>query len=197
MVLPALPQGYLLRPATAADRGQIHRLLKNFERETQNSLSHWQTLIGMIAAVLLATLISWEMVVLTIVAFGSSFLWMQVSPWFSSDWKQYWVIVDRHQGRLIACAKLCRYRHYSLLFNLLVAPAYRCRGFGSVLVRGLSQKAAKPLYLACYADRVSFYTRLGFEPVAPRKLSAIVRHDLGLTPHSKLLALKLGPSNGK
>ncbi|WP_088893238.1 GNAT family N-acetyltransferase [Leptolyngbya ohadii] len=136
---------------------------------------------------------------LAIVALVTAFLWLRLSPLLSDDWKYYWVIVDcfsaaprrKGQTQLIACAKLCRYRHYSLLFNLLVAPAYRQQGLGSMLVKSIGEKAVKPLYLACSTDRVSFYTRLGFEPVAAKELTAIVRNELGIMPQSRLLVLKL------
>lgn len=206
MPLPALPEGYLLRPAVAADRRQIHRLLQNFERETDRPMRRWQFLgWSVVAAVLLWMMVTVgvAVVLLAIVALSSSLFWIQISPLISNDWKQYWVIVDcfavprssrsveKPSGKLIACGKLCRYRHYSLLFNLLVAPAYRHRGFGSILVDALSQKAVKPLYLACHTNRVSFYTRLRFEPIAVKELPASVRNALGITPRSKLLALKL------
>lgn len=194
MVVPALPQGFILRPATVADRRSIARLLQNFERETDRSRRYWPGW-GAIAIVLWSLFsVSTAILLLAIVALVSAVLWIQISSLIETDWKQYWVIADRAgqpSGKLVACAKLCRYRHYSLLFNLLIAPAYRDRGLGSILVMTLSQRAVKPLYLACAADRVSFYTRLGFQHVAAKELSAILRNDLGITPHSKLLVLKL------
>ncbi|HEY9697144.1 MAG TPA: GNAT family N-acetyltransferase [Trichocoleus sp.] len=190
-----LPNGSLLRPATHQDKWQIRRLLRNFDQETTrpSQRSPFRKYLGYGILGTLAFYIvmqqGWETLFYPLAIIAVSFLGGWISTALSQDWRKYWVIEQK--GQLIACAKLCNYDRYSILYNLLVTPQQRGQGLGTALVMHLSGKAVKPLYLACYPHRTSFYTRLGFEPVLARTLSHLIRHDLGLTTRSELLPMKL------
>ena len=192
---PILPNGFLLRSATQLDKWQIRRLLRNFDREmsrpAQRSPLKKYLGYGILAAVAVCFVMQqgWKVLLYPLIIIAISFLGDWLSTVVSQDWRKYWVI-EQH-GQIVACAKLCRYERYSILYNLLVAPQQRRQGLGTALVIHLSDKAVRPLYLACYPHRMSFYTRLGFEPVPARTLSHLIRHDLGLTTRSELLSLKL------
>jgi N-acetylglutamate synthase-like GNAT family acetyltransferase len=115
-----------------------------------------------------------------LVVLGLSLLVYWINFVLSEDWNKFWVI--EVEGSVVACAKLCRYNTYSVLYNVMVAPEWRRYGLGSALVYHLSQVATKPLYLACYPKRITFYTKLGFVQIRPQDLSPLLRYDLGLTP---------------
>lgn len=192
---PILPNDFLLRPATQLDKWQIRRLLRNFDRETSRSTqrSPLKKYLGysILAAIGFYFVMQqgWTALLYPLMLVAISFLSGWISTAISQDWRKYWVI--EQQGQLVACAKLCCYDRYSILYNLLVTPQHRGQGLGTALVVHLGHKAVKPLYLACYPHRMSFYTGLGFEPVPARTLSHLIRHDLGLTTRSELLPLKL------
>lgn len=199
-----LSDGYLLRPALASDRWRIRQLLRTFHRETAPRPSrsvlalrysllgglialcvHWLFVLGLplfmaIGSQLLASLA---------VTIGISLLMAVLGFAISTEWTKFWVI--EHEGRLVACAKLCQYTQYSVLYDVLVVAQWRGRGLGSALVYHLSQKALKPLYLAAYPDKIGFYARFGFVRADSSELTPIIRHDLGLRSQPATVALVL------
>jgi N-acetylglutamate synthase-like GNAT family acetyltransferase len=197
-----LPPGYVIRPARAGDRWQLHRLLRNFGREASASglaPSSAQRVTLYLLSGLLLTLIIHTIVLIgpkLLLYFGAiaslvlAMLWLSLH--LSKDWQRFWVVEGN--GQLVACAKLCRYGHYSLLFNVLVAPEHRQRGLGSALVQHMIQHAVKPLYLACLPDKIEFYKRFGFVSIPSRELSPSLRYDLGLSIRLDIVPLVLQPT---
>ncbi|BAY11317.1 GNAT family N-acetyltransferase [Calothrix sp. NIES-2098] len=88
-------------------------------------------------------------------------------------WQQFWVIECDRQ--LAACGQLRSFSNIQELGSLVVAPAWRGRGLGSLLTQHLIATATQPLYLECLGQRLAqFYSRFGFVTVAfedlPRSL---------------------------
>jgi N-acetylglutamate synthase-like GNAT family acetyltransferase len=191
----SLPPGFLLRPAKAIDQPLIGRLLRRLQREImpidfQIQLIAIATALGFLALGLFWAGPQW------LFHWLLGFLLMLVILWLlllvlnlKNSWANFWVI--EHRGSLVACAKLCQYETYSILYDLFVVPELRQRGLGSHLIRYLGQRATKPLYLGCLPSTVLFYTRLGFTPVPPKKLPPIVRHDLGIPSRFGIVPLVL------
>lgn len=94
-------------------------------------------------------------------------------------WEQFWVIACG--GRVVACGQLRRFPSVQELGSLVVAPTWRGRGFGSVLVERLVQEATEPLYLECPAERESFYAGFGFVRAAWRHLPWPLKVKFGLS----------------
>jgi N-acetylglutamate synthase-like GNAT family acetyltransferase len=196
---PSLPAECVLRPASPADKPLIQRLLTNLEQETRsdNPLSPWLSnslglgLLGMVGvlAVVSAGGVRSLLRFLTLPLFLVSVGFLLVNLALQREWNQYWVIETK--GYLVACAKLQRYGKYSVLYDLYVVPDWRKKGVGSHLVNFLGQQANKPLYLACLPSRLSFYQRLGFAPIAPKKLPTMLQYDLGLSLRPGIIPLVL------
>jgi N-acetylglutamate synthase-like GNAT family acetyltransferase len=182
----------MIRPAIASDKWQIQKLLSNFDREAprQSRRLHYLVLglltaLGINLVYLLGMKILWT--ILGLVGLGGGFSLLGII--FSQEWKKFWII--EQQGRVVACGKLCVYATYSVLYNVLVSPDYRGKGMGSALVRHLGQEATKPLYLACFPDRIGFYTRLGFAEMGSAELSPMLRHELGISTRPDIVPLVL------
>jgi N-acetylglutamate synthase-like GNAT family acetyltransferase len=181
-----------IRPAIAQDRWQIQTLLGNFDRESprRSRRLHYVVLALLTALAinlifLLGLRVLWAL--LSLVGLGGVFALLSII--FSQEWKKFWII--EHQGRVIACGKLCCYPTYSVLYNVLVSPEYRGKGIGSALVNQLGQTANKPLYLACYPDKIGFYTRLGFVEMRSHDLSPMLRQELGISTRADIVPLVL------
>lgn len=197
-----VPIHYTIRPANRSDQRQLRILLQTFIREQSIPIPPsvqvlgWAILGGVIALGLhiilfpaggLAANIRVLLGVGAIVGMGMMSLFFRFTV--SDDWPQFWVV--EHRGRLIGCAKLCRYKNYSTLYNVLIATPWRRQGIGTHLVRRVAQAALKPLYLACRPERIAFYKRLGFEQVSAHTLSAAIYRDLELTVRSDIVPLVL------
>ena len=195
----SLPAECVLRPASLPDKPLIKRLLANLEQETRsdNLLASWVSgsvglgllgAAGMYAAIApggFRTLLRFLTVPLLLMSVGLVLVSLSVQR----EWNQYWVIETK--GYLVACAKLQRHGKYSVLYDLYVVPDWRKQGIGSHLVSHLGQQANKPLYLACLPARLSFYRRLGFAPIAPKKLPTLLQYDLGLSLRPGIIPLVL------
>ncbi|MEH2068657.1 MAG: GNAT family N-acetyltransferase [Nostoc sp.] len=81
------------------------------------------------------------------------------------NWQQFSVIeCDRN---LVSCGQLRNFSGAQELGSLIVAPAWRGRGLGSLLTQHLINTATQPLYLECLGQRLSeFYSRFGFVPIS-------------------------------
>lgn len=211
---------YIVRPALASDRHQIHALLQTYHapspagpavhqtappklRRTSPWLwfgSGWLLVLGLSG---FGGTLAWSSLLpllgLLLLPIGLAALAIQLNHWFRIqliDWQHYWLIVD--QGEAIACGKLIPVIGNLILCNVVVAPHRRQQGIGSQLVRSIVQSATRspdiqlivPIYLACLPERLSFYQRLGFAVVEPRSLHADLRQELGISRHSRLLPLR-------
>jgi N-acetylglutamate synthase-like GNAT family acetyltransferase len=195
-----LPAGCTLRPAKITDKPKIQQMLKNLEREIAPESAAirqqvWGIAITLVIMTLSTSSLPWveirtlfQIVVASIVLAA---LLVCLATWVMQEreWTQYWVI--EFNGYLVACAKLQRHGHYSALFDLYVVPDWRRKGVGSCLVNAIGQKANKPLYLACLPARLPFYQRLGFSQVAPKRLSPLIRYDLGLPTRPNIIPMML------
>jgi N-acetylglutamate synthase-like GNAT family acetyltransferase len=182
----------IIRPAIASDRWQIQQLLRNFDREaTQRSRQLYYVILGLLTALglnlilLLGLKVLWT--ILGLVGLGGTFSLLGII--FSKEWKKFWII--EQQGRVVACGKLCTYATYSVLYNVLVSPEYRGKGMGSALINRVGREATRPLYLACFPDKVGFYTRLGFVEMRSSELSPMLRHELGISTRPDIVPLVL------
>ncbi len=191
---PSLPPGFRLRPAKAADKTLIRKLLLRLQQEIMPIDSRLQLVVvgivlGLVAIGILAStpwLFHWLLSLLFVVLL----IWLVIFlVLLKGTWVNFWVV--EQDGSLVACAKLCQYETYSILYDLFVVPEQRGRGLGSYLVNYLSQQATKPLYLGCLPSTIEFYTRLGFTPVSPKKLPSIIRHELGIPSRFGIVPLVL------
>jgi GNAT superfamily N-acetyltransferase len=180
-----------IRPAIAHDKWQIQQLLSNFERETPRSKKLDYFVMGLLLAlgINLTLLLGLNFLLGIMSLVGIAGLFFFLSIFYSQEWQKFWII--EQDGRIVACGKLCHYATYSVLYNVLVEPGYRRQGLGSALVQRLGQEATKPLYLACFPDKVGFYTRLGFVQLRSLDLSPMLRYELGLTSRPDSIPLVL------
>jgi hypothetical protein len=61
----------------------------------------------------------------------------------------------------------------------------------SALVKHWVQQTTKPLYLACFPDKIGFYTQLGFIQMRSSDLSPLLRHELGIFTRPDIVPLVL------
>ncbi len=101
-------------------------------------------------------------------------------------WQQFWVI--ECGGKVVACGQLRNFDDVQELGSLVVTPACRGRGLGSLLTQHLVKEATQPLYLECLGKKlVEFYTRLGFVPVAFEGLPPSIKGKFGVSNLGKRL----------
>ncbi len=195
-----LQQGIYLRKARETDARAIAALVKQLGQTLQGddrrsrwplvwvgvsfwgvlALYHWQTAMALLGAVFSA-----------IVPLGVFFGLLWTIAWLNPliTWSDYWVI--ENQGSVIACAKLYEGHSTCELYDVFVVPHWRGFGFGTALVKTLTQQARHSTYLACLPNAIGFYEGLGFtqttdslDPGLMRRLSLQnPRYQkLGLTP---------------
>jgi len=101
-------------------------------------------------------------------------------------WQQFWVIeCDR---KLAACGQLRNFSDTQELGSLVVAPAWRGRGLGSLLTQHLIATATQPLYLECLGQRLAeFYSKFGFVAIAFEELPRSLKSKFGLSELGKKL----------
>lgn len=195
----SLPTGCTLRSAKVTDKPSIQRMLTNLERELAPPDPRLQliwrtailTLMGLVLVYVLLVpgikdLLKWLLgptMLLGVVCVIALYM-----AW-EREWCHYWVL--EYHDQVIGCAKLQCQGAYSVLYDVYITPDWRGQGLGSYLVQFLGQQARRPLYLACLPARLAFYTRLGFSPVHPRKLSPLLQYDLGLLSRSGIIPLVL------
>ncbi len=194
-VSPNLPTGCTLRPAQPTDRVTLRQFVTQLQTELLPAASRFQfVIVSVILSLMVLALLFISPQLLLQVA--TSLIVLGLCSWLTtvfvqsqSGWKHFWVIESGDS--LIACAKLCQYHNYAILYDVYVVPTWRRQGLGSYLVQALSQQATKPLYLACFTKTVPFYARLGFISISPRKLPPIVQHDLGMLNQAGVVPLVL------
>ncbi len=101
-------------------------------------------------------------------------------------WSQFWIIECQQQ--LVACGQLRTFSEAQELGSLVVTPAWRGQGLGTLLTQHLIQQASKPLYLECMARLIPFYSRFGFQISAWQDLPRSLKLKFGI---SKLAATVL------
>ena len=101
-------------------------------------------------------------------------------------WQQFWVI--KSDGHLVAFGQLRNFHLAQELGSLFVAPAWRNRGLGTVLVQHLITQASQPLYLKCLKHQlVNFYIQRGFVSVNFQDLPPSLKSKFGLSQLRKRL----------
>ena len=183
---------YSARPAIASDKWQIQWLLRNFEQESPRRSRRLHYLVlGLLTAlgINLSFLLGLNFLlgIAGLASCKTAFSLLKIV--FSQEWKKFWII--EQEGRIVACGKICSYDTYSVPCDVLVLPKYRRQGIGSLLVRHLMQHAPKPLYLACFPDKIGFYTQLGFTPMRSADLSLMLRQELGISTRPDVVPLVL------
>jgi GNAT superfamily N-acetyltransferase len=194
------PPSFVIRPAIAQDKWRIQKLLGQFDREApwhalrgnrQRSRRLRYLVLGFMAAlgINLVFLLGLKFLLGILGVASCSFAISLLGLVFSQEWRKFWIIEQK--GRIVACGKLCNYATYSMLYNVLVAPECRLRGIGSALVKHLMEPATRPMYLACFPNKVGFYTRLGFVQMRSSDLSPMLRHELGISAQPEIVPLVL------
>ncbi|MBD2437439.1 GNAT family N-acetyltransferase [Nostoc sp. FACHB-110] len=101
-------------------------------------------------------------------------------------WQQFWIIES--DSKLIACGQLRSFFGVQELGSLVVAPAWRSRGLGSLLTQYLINQAKEPLYLECLGEKLAkFYSRFGFVPVAFEDLPQSLKQKFRVSHLAKRL----------
>ncbi|BAZ01037.1 GCN5-related N-acetyltransferase [Tolypothrix tenuis PCC 7101] len=101
-------------------------------------------------------------------------------------WQQFWVI--ECNGKLAACGQLRNFDDTQELGSLVITPAWRDRGLGSLLTQHLITTATQPLYLECLGQRLAeFYSRFGFVAIAFEELPRSLKSKFGLSQLGKKL----------
>ncbi|WP_414584349.1 GNAT family N-acetyltransferase [Scytonema sp. PCC 10023] len=101
-------------------------------------------------------------------------------------WQQFWVI--ECDGQLVACGQLRNFSAAQELGSLVVLPAWRGRGLGTVLTQHLIDQATQPLYLECLGQRLAqFYRRFGFVQISFEELPLSMKRKFGLSQLGKRL----------
>jgi N-acetylglutamate synthase-like GNAT family acetyltransferase len=191
---------YIIRPAIAQDKWQIQRLLGYFgaddvprplwylrssARRLRYLVLFFLTALGINLIFLFGVRVLGVMAGLAILVL----LFLLLNVVFSQEWKKFWIVEQK--GRVVGCGKLCEYVTYSMVYNVLVLPEYRHQGMGSALVKQLIAHATKPLYLACFPNKIGFYTRLGFVQMRSSDLSPMLRQELGISSRTEIVPLVL------
>ncbi|MGQ4645805.1 GNAT family N-acetyltransferase [Lyngbya aestuarii] len=100
--------------------------------------------------------------------------------------QQFWVV--KCDGVLVACGQLRNFSGAQELGSLVVVPAWRGRGLGTLVTKHLIEQATQPLYLECLGNKlVHFYSRLGFVPVSWQELPQSLKFKFGLSQLAKIL----------
>jgi amino-acid N-acetyltransferase len=99
---------------------------------------------------------------------------------------QFWVI--ECEAKIVACGQLRNFSQAEELGSLVVAPAWRNRGLGTLITRHLIQQATQPLYLECLGQRLAkFYTSFGFVAISFQDLPRSLKGKFGLSQLGKKL----------
>ncbi|MCC6616292.1 MAG: GNAT family N-acetyltransferase [Anaerolineae bacterium] len=100
-------------------------------------------------------------------------------------WQNFLIAEDEAERRIIGIGQIRLHGTLKELGSLVIAPEYRGLGLGAALIEALETRAGFPLYLMCAGDKVSYYRRFGYQPLAdadipasilPRWVLWIVRH---------------------
>ena len=103
-------------------------------------------------------------------------------------WEQFWVI--ECSGNIVACGQLRDYSGVKELGSLVVLPAWRGRGLGSILTQHLITSCTQPLYLECLGDRLAnFYRYFGFFPVTWQELPRSLQQKFRISQLAKTLKI--------
>ena len=103
-------------------------------------------------------------------------------------WQQFWVI--ECSGDIVACGQLREYSGVKELGSLVVVPAWRRHGLGSILTRHLIASCDQPLYLECLGQRLAnFYSHFGFSPVTWEELPRSLQSKFRISQLAKTLRI--------
>lgn len=103
-------------------------------------------------------------------------------------WEQFWVI--ECSDDIVACGQLRDYSGVKELGSLVVLPAWRGRGLGSILTQHLITSCTQPLYLECLGDRLaSFYSHFGFVPIDWQELPQPLQKKFRISQLAKMLRI--------
>ncbi|NJK41782.1 MAG: GNAT family N-acetyltransferase [Acaryochloridaceae cyanobacterium SU_2_1] len=209
-----LPSGYQIRPAEAADKWTLQKMVWQFT---------WDEGIGLdirlfgygflrLAAVgiflaLLYTIPTYQSLpeekILLLMLVGLATLGLGIAlltQWIGQLVLRFWGALIHGSGfqviefeqQLIGCALLNTYPAHAELAYLFVKPAERQQGLGSVLVQSLIQNAGQPVYLACKPKVLSFYRHQGFREGPWSELPPPVQQYFRLfRPHPRLWGFPL------
>lgn len=101
-------------------------------------------------------------------------------------WQQFWVI--ECNGQLVTCGQLRNFSGAQELGSLVVLPAWRSRGLGTLLTQHLITQATQPLYLECLGEKLAqFYSRFGFVAICFEELPPSLKRKFGLSQLAKKL----------
>lgn len=123
--------------------------------------------VGILAASIIAILL------LPLCTLIFAYFWMQ-------DWAQFYLVAS--SGKLIAYARLSKYSQYSILhyLHLSTKSSLSREQLANELVQYFVTQSNKPIYLACDAESVNFYKRLGFDTIATSNLPSSLQFGANL-----------------
>lgn len=99
---------------------------------------------------------------------------------------QFWLV--ECEGKIVACGQLRNFSDTQELGSLVVTPAWRNRGLGTLITQHLIEEATQPLYLECLGQRLAeFYTRFGFVTISFEDLPRSLKGKFGLSQLGKKL----------
>jgi ribosomal-protein-alanine N-acetyltransferase len=114
-------------------------------------------------------------------------LWALVVLWL---WPGVRVLVARIADEIVGCVVGDQRGRHARVLNLCVAPAWRRRGIGALLLAALEQELPADLYTLMVEDKngpaQALYRRFGYVPIAE------VRHYYGRNRHGVLMQKRRG-----
>jgi amino-acid N-acetyltransferase len=91
------------------------------------------------------------------------------------DWRRF-VVAVTPQGEMVGCGQIKPHGDGSReLASIAVTPQWRERGVARLIIEHLVAGEPGPLYLTCRASLEPFYTRFGFQTIAPAQMPPYFR----------------------
>jgi N-acetylglutamate synthase-like GNAT family acetyltransferase len=118
---------------------------------------------------------------LRLVGLGIIILLIPVPIWkffsqFFRDWSCFWLA--EQNGRVIAIAKVSRYHKYITLDRIRVKSKFRRQSIGSILVKTILEKEAKPTYSYIPEKALDFFRNLGFNRISRKQISGNTKFEI-------------------
>ncbi len=95
-------------------------------------------------------------------------------------------LVAKDKNEIIGCVRIKELKDCLELGTLVVLPKYRNKSIGSKLVKSiLAKDKRRPIYLLCFTEMASFYSKAGFVKISVNSIPETFRDEY-LLVRSKL-----------